>query len=313
MKTSEFRLPAKDGTPLFVRAFLPDQQPKALVQIVHGMAEHSARYARPARALTEHGYAVYADDHRGHGKTATRREELGHFADEGGWELVVGDQLGLLEELKSRHPDLPVFLFGHSLGSYIARAAAIRASSAWAGLILSGTSHDFPFRYHPYRVCAWIESVRLGKRGKSPLLRTLSFESFNAKFEDPRTTADWLSRDEAEVDKYVADPLCGFESSAQLWHDVFSGLIEICSPRNIAKLPHDLPIYIMAGALDPLNGRLSAIRKLHHALEAAGMADVTVRAYEGARHELFNETNRDEVTRELIEWLDQRLAQALPA
>jgi alpha-beta hydrolase superfamily lysophospholipase len=312
MNESEFRLPAKDGSPLFVRAFLPEEPPKALIQVVHGMAEHSARYARAARVLTQHRYAVYADDHRGHGHTSPRPEELGHFADEGGWELVVGDQLELLEEIKARHPGLPVFLLGHSLGSYIARAVAIRAGSALTGLILSGTSHDFPVSYHPYRLCARIETVRLGKRGKSWLLRAFSFDSFNAKFESPRTSADWLSRDSAEVDKYVADPLCGFDCSAQLWHDVFGGLIEICAPGNIEEMPHDLPIYVMAGSLDPLNGRLSAIRKLHHALESAGMTDVTIRVYEGARHELFNETNRDEVTRELIGWLDQRLAQALP-
>jgi alpha-beta hydrolase superfamily lysophospholipase len=312
MNESEFRLPAKDGSPLFIRSFLPEEPPRALIQIVHGMAEHSARYARPARALTEHGYAVYADDHRGHGKTALRSEELGHFADEGGWELVVGDQLELLEEITARHPGLPVFLLGHSLGSYIARAVAMRAGTALAGLILSGTSHDFPVRYQPYRLFARIEGVRLGKRGKSRLLRSLSLDALNAKFANPRTNADWLSRDAAEVDKYVADPLCGFECSAQFWHDVYGGLIEICSPRNIEEMPHDLPIYIMAGSLDPLNGRLSAIRRLHQALESAGMVDVTVRVYEGARHELFNELNRDEVTRDLISWLDQRLAQALP-
>jgi alpha-beta hydrolase superfamily lysophospholipase len=313
MKESEFRLPAKDGTPLFVRAFLPERPPKAVVQIVHGMAEHSARYRRPARALVEHAYAVYADDHRGHGKTAQRREDLGHFADEGGWELVIADQLELLDEIKSRHPGLPVFLLGHSLGSYIARAAAIRNGEDWAGMVLSGTSHDFLFRHHPYRVCARIETLRLGKRGKSPLLRALSFDAFNAKFEEPRTGADWLSRDAAEVDKYIADPLCGFECSAQLWYDAFTGLLEICAPKHIAQMPHDLPIYIMAGTLDPLNGRLSAIRRLQRALEQAGMTDVTVRAYEGARHELFNETNREEVTRDLISWLDQRYAQALPS
>jgi alpha-beta hydrolase superfamily lysophospholipase len=311
MQESDFRLPAKDGTPLFVRAFLPERPPKAVIQIAHGMAEHSARYARPARALSERGYAVYAHDHRGHGKTAPRREELGHFADEDGWELVVGDQFSLVEEIKSRHPGLPVFLFGHSLGSYIVRAATIRRASPWTGLILSGTSHDAPFVYQAYRLSAAFETLRLGKRGKSPLLRAWSFESFNAKFEDPRTTADWLSRDLKEVDKYVADPLCGFECSAQLWRDVFGGLVEICSPKNIAKMPHDLPVYVMAGSLDPLNGRLRAIRKLHQALEAAGMSQVTVRAYEGARHELFNEVNRDEVTRELGNWLDQQLAQRL--
>ena len=319
MKESEFRLPANDGTSLFVRAFLPTPSPKAIVQIVHGMAEHSARYARLAQALTENGYAVYADDHRGHGKTALKREDLGHFADESGWELVVGDQLSLLDEINARHPDVPVFLLGHSLGSYIARGAVIsllarprarfdRRGSGWAALLLSGTSHDAPFNYQASRVLAAAERLRLGRRARSFLLRAFSTDHFNRKIAGPRTPVDWLSRDPAEVDKYVADPLCGFESSTQLWWDVLTGLIEICTPRNIAKLPHDLPVYVLAGEADPLNSRLADIRKLQRAFEAAGHSELTVRVYPGARHELFNETNRDEVTRDLITWLDQQLS-----
>jgi alpha-beta hydrolase superfamily lysophospholipase len=308
MQESELRLQAKDGTTLFVRSFLPEGAPKAVVQVVHGMAEHSARYARLARALTEQGYAVYADDHRGHGKTASGRDELGFFGDQDGWEAVVQDQLSILDELKARHPKLSVFLLGHSMGSYIARGAAIRRGSEWAGLLLSGTSHNAPLTYQAARAVAQVERARLGKRGKSPLLRKLSFESFNNKFHDPRTPADWLSRDPAEVDKYVADPLCGYECSTQLWIDVFTGLIEICSAKNIAKLPKRLPIYVMAGEADPLNNKLAEIRKLHQAFEEQGVNNVTLRVYPDARHELFNETNRDEVTRDLVAWLDSRLA-----
>lgn len=309
MRESDFRLQAKDGTPLFVREFLPDGAEKAVVQLAHGMAEHSARYARLAKALTEQGYAVYANDHRGHGKTAARADDLGHFADENGWDLVVSDQLSLLEEIKSRHSGRPVFLLGHSMGSYIVRAAAIRAGREWAGLILSGTSHGHPAIQAFNRALPRLERRRIGKRGKSWAISKLSFESFNAKFDDPRTSADWLSRDEAEVDKYVADPLCGFDCTVQLWLDLFGGLQEIYTPRMMAQMPPDLPVYVLAGELDPLNERLKDIKKLHRALEKAGSTDVTVRVYPGARHELFNELNRDEITRDLIGWLEQRMAQ----
>jgi alpha-beta hydrolase superfamily lysophospholipase len=307
MRESEFRLPAEDGTPLFVRAFLPEREPKAVLQVVHGMAEHSARYARLARQLTQAGYALYAADHRGHGKTAARREELGHFADENGWELVVGDAFSVLAEIKSRHPGLPLFMLGQSMGSYIARAVAIRSGAELAGLALSATSHDSPALLLLERAVVAFERARLGRRAKSALLRKTTFETFNKQIDDPRTNADWLSRDRAEVDKYVVDPLCGYECTTQLWHDVMTGIREITAPQNLAKMPRELPVYVIAGDADPLNHRLADIRRLERAFQQAGVANLTVRIYPGGRHEMFNETNRDEVTRELITWLDKAL------
>lgn len=309
MHESDFRLPAADGTQIFVRSFLPEKPPRAVVQIAHGMAEHAARYARFAAALTEHGYAVYANDHRGHGHTASGRDALGHFADDDGWNKVVLDQVALLAELKARHPGLPRFLMGHSMGSYIARSTALRSGPELAGLILSGTSHDAPMVAQGARLVAAAERARLGKRGKSKLLKKLTFDAFNKTVDDPRTSCDWLSRDAHEVDKYLADPLCGFDSSAQLYWDMFGGMAEIFASQNLKKLPRDLPIYILAGERDALNNKLAAIKKLHKALETAGLTQLTVRVYQGARHELLNETNRDEVTRELIAWLDARVAQ----
>ncbi|HEX5657657.1 MAG TPA: alpha/beta hydrolase [Polyangiales bacterium] len=309
MQQSEFRLPTSDGTGLFVRSFLPERTPRAILLISHGMAEHSLRYARFAQALSEHGYGAYANDHRGHGYTVNRREDLGHFADEGGWEKVVADQLALLAEIKARHPGVPVFLFGHSMGSFVARSAALRCASELTGLLLSGTTHDAPAAMVGAGLVAKAERMRLGKRGKSSVLRALTFGAYNKKFEDPRTPADWLSRDPFEVDKYVADPLCGYECTTQLFVDMFAGMQQIFTTAEIATLPKSLPIYILAGELDPLNGKLSAIKKLHKALETAGLGEITLRVYPGARHELLNETNRDEVTRDVIEWLDARLAQ----
>ena len=305
---SEFRLPVADGTAIFVRSFLPERPPRAIVQISHGMAEHCARYARFAAFLNEHGYGAYANDHRGHGKTVTNSEDLGHFADEDGWNKVVSDQVEILSEIASRHPNVPIFLMGHSMGSYIVRSAATRCGSRLAGLILSGTSHEHAGLYKTYRLAAAAERARLGKRGKSALLRKLSFESFNKQIPNARTDCDWLSRDEAEVDKYKADPLCGFECSTQLWWDLFGGLAEIYSAASVAKLPKLLPIYVTVGERDPLNNRLSAIRKLQAAFENAELGDVTLRVYQGARHEVLNETNRDEVMRDLVAWLDERTA-----
>ncbi len=308
MQASDFRLPARDGTPIFVRTFTPEQPPRGVLQLSHGMAEHSARYARLAEALTSQGIAVYASDHRGHGHTAPTPSALGHFADSEGWEKVVDDQKLLTEEISSRHPGLPLILFGHSMGSYVARSVAIRYGSAYRALALSGTGHDSPAVYKSLRMVVGAEKLRQGGRGKSALISKLTFESFNKTIANPRTACDWLSRDPAEVDAYVADPLCGFRCSNQLWWDVMTGLAEICTPAQIARMPKGLPVYVMGGEEDPVNNKLAGIRKLRRAFDEAGMRSVTVRLYQGARHELLNETNREEVTRDLLEWLNQQFA-----
>jgi alpha-beta hydrolase superfamily lysophospholipase len=311
MQASEFRVSARDNTALFVRAFLPDnsaERPlRAIVLIAHGMAEHSARYARLAEALTSAGYAVYANDHRGHGHTAASPADLGYFADTDGWSSVVSDLQEVLHAVRARHPGVPVFLLGHSMGSYIARGLAFRRGDALAGLLLSGTTHDYPIAYQAPRLLVAAERARLGKRGKSSVVKKLTFDAFNKKFLPNRTGSDWLTRDNAEVDKYVNDPLCSFECSTQLWWDVLGGLAEICTPKNVARMPKTLPIYLLAGERDPVNNDLSGIRKLQTALKDAGMESVTCRIYPEARHELFNETNRDEITKDLMTWLDLQL------
>ncbi len=311
MQASEFRVSARDGTSVFVRSFVPDdleaKAPRAVVLISHGMGEHSARYARLAEGLTSEGYAVYAPDHRGHGRTPTSAADLGHFADHAGWKSVVSDLQEVLDGVKGRHPGVPVFLLGHSMGSYIARALAFRRGDALAGLLLCGTTHDHPIAYQAPRVIVAAERARLGKRGTSPVLKKLTFGAFNKHFEPNRTSCDWLSRDDAEVDKYVEDPYCGFDCTTQLWWDVLGGMAEMCTPKNIARMPKTLPIYLIAGELDPVNNGLAGISKLQAALKTAGMESVTCRVYPGARHELFNETNRDDIAKELTAWLDAQL------
>jgi alpha-beta hydrolase superfamily lysophospholipase len=307
MQENDFRLKTQDGSTLFVRSFLPDAPPRAVVQISHGMAEHSERYGRLARVLVGHGYGVYASDHRGHGKTVTSQADLGTYAERDGWKKVVDDQISLIDEIKSRHPGAPVFLLGHSMGSFIARGVALKRGDALAGLLLSGTNHESPATLQVFRTIARVERRRLGRRAISKVINALAFESFNKRFTSPRTDFDWLSRDPAEVDKYVADPLCGFDCTTNLWVDLLQGLIEICTPELMARMPKTLPIYVLSGELDPVNNRLIGIRKLRKALEEIGMQNVKVRIYPGARHELFNETNRDEITNDLVAWLDEVL------
>jgi alpha-beta hydrolase superfamily lysophospholipase len=319
MRADTFTFKVEDQKELFVYRFRPDEgtKVKAVVHIAHGMAEHAGRYARVAEALVEAGYAVYADDHRGHGKTAVSQAggrpgapsddgELGWMGPDG-FRRAVQDLQQLLVFEKAENPGLPAVLFGHSMGSYFTQAFLIEAGASLRAAVLSGTGGKPSFIASLGRVVARIERARLGPKGKSALLKALSFDEFNKAFRPNRTEFDWLSRDEAEVDKYVADPLCGFAVSTQLWVDLLDGLAAISDPERQAKVPRDLPIYVFAGSEDPVGEKTRTIRQLLAAYGRAGVQDVTHKFYPGARHETLNETNRDEVTRDLVAWLGSRL------
>jgi alpha-beta hydrolase superfamily lysophospholipase len=305
MRSSEFTHQASDGKTLFVRRFLPDDSAsvKAIVHLAHGMAEHSARYARVAEALTTAGYAVYANDHRGHGKTASP-DELGFFAEKDGFARVVGDLVELVAREKKEHPDLPLVLVGHSMGSYMVQEFIIDHGREIAGAVLSGSAGKPNLLASAGRLLARAVRLRAGARGKSKLLGDLSFGAFNKQFAPTRTAFDWLSRDVAEVDKYVTDPLCGFDVTTSLWVDVLDALASIARPERQARIPKDLPIYVFSGSEDPVSGNTKSLEQLLAAYRLAGVRDVAHRFYPGARHETLNETNRDEVTRDLITWLD---------
>jgi alpha-beta hydrolase superfamily lysophospholipase len=304
MQASTFTLTATDGVPLFVYRWLPDATPKAVVQIAHGLAEHAGRYARLAAALTAAGYAVYANDHRGHGGTAGQPQELGFFAASEGWRKCVDDLWQLNRRIAADHSGLPIVLIGHSMGSFLAQHVISEHGEALAGVVLSASNGKPPPLAAVGRLIARIERFRLGPRGKSALIHGLAFGAFNKPFAPARTEFDWLSRDAAEVDKYVADPLCGFRSSVQLWIDLLDALSEIADPARQARIPKRLPILVIAGANDPVSANTKGLQQLLAAYRGAGLERVIHRFYPAARHELFNEVNREEVTRDLIAWLD---------
>ncbi|PWB32799.1 alpha/beta hydrolase [Pseudomonas sp. SDI] len=311
MHHDAFWLPASHHCSLYVYQWLPDTPIKAVVLIAHGMAEHAGRYQRLGQALAAAGYAVYAHDQRGHGRSA----ELGSrglFASHDGWTHVVND-LGLLSQhIGQQHPGAALFLLGHSMGSYIAQAYLLHHSASLHGAILSGSNFQPPALYRAACLIARFEAWRQGPNGHSALIEWLSFGSFNKAFKPNRTAFDWLSRDPAEVDKYVADPLCGFRCSNRLWIDLLMGLEQISQPRQLAQIDPNLPILVMGGECDPVSAG-KRLKDLAGALHQAGNQHVQLKLYPQARHELLNETNRDEVTAELIAWLDRALSQGRPA
>jgi alpha-beta hydrolase superfamily lysophospholipase len=305
MQASTFRLDALDGVSLFIYRWLQEQAPKAVVQIAHGWAEHAARYARVAEALCREGYAVYADDHRGHGRTAMTPADLGFFAESDGWNKCVHDLWQLNQRIRADHPQTPVVVFGHSLGSFMVQHFICDHGDAVVAAVLSGSNGRPPSTAPLGLLVAHLERLRVGAHGKSPLLQQLFFGAFNKPFRPARTPFDWLSRDPAEVDKYVADPLCGFDSQVQLFIDILRALPALSQSSRQACIPKTLPIYIFRGSRDPVGGNID---QLLAAYRAAGLRNVTYKFYPDGRHEMLNEINRDEVTRDLIAWLDGVIA-----
>ena len=306
MQSTTTTVTASDGTALHTHRWLPDGSPKAVVQIAHGMAEHSARYARLAQALTDHGYAVYAHDHRGHGATAIEADH-GYFSDDNGWDAVVADLRAVTRFAQEEQPGLPVFLLGHSMGSFLARTYVIEDSRDLAGLVLSGTGGDPGPLGKVGLAVARLEARLRGGRHVSPILDKLTFGQFNATFKPNRTDFDWLSRDEAEVDAYVADPLCGRTFTSGFFVDLFGGVQRINDRKQVAGVRRDLPILLVAGDKDPVGDGGKGPRTVGEQYSSVGIVDVTCTLYPGARHEIFNETNRDEVTEDVIAWLDAHL------
>ena len=309
LRTTRFRLGAADGTSIAVHGWSPRTPATAVVQIAHGIAEHGGRYARLAVALTAAGYEVYAADHRGHGRTAASTADLGFFAEREGWQKCVDDLWTLNRHIAAEHAGLPIVLLGHSMGSFMAQHFISEHGDALAAVVLSGSSGKPAPQAAALRAVMEIERSRLGPRGRSEVINTLVFGAFNAAFEPARTPFDWLSRDSAEVDKYVADPLCGgFQPSIQLWIDLLDALSEIASPARQSRIPKRLPVYVISGTRDRVSDNSRGLEQLIAAYAVAGLERVTRRLYPEARHELFNEINRDEVTQDLIAWLAKAVA-----
>lgn len=311
MASDSFWLDANDRSSLYVRRWLPAGTPKAIVLMAHGMAEHSARYERLGNALCAAGFALYAHDQRGHGKTA-ERGTLGYFADEDGWCAVVSDVASLQQHINQTHPGIAVFLLGHSMGSYIAQSYLLHHSASVHGAILSASNYQSVLLYRAARLIARVERWRQGPKGRSALIEWLSFGSFNKAFKPNRTPYDWLSRDPGEVDAYTADPLCGFRCTNQFWIDLLGGLQQISKASNLSQIDPSLPILVMGGECDPVSEG-KRLTDLTNALRKAGNRHVQLKVYPQARHELFNETNRDAVTSDVIAWLNQALMHPRPA
>lgn len=286
-KESSFSSPL-DGTQIATYFWDDVREPRGVVQIAHGVAEHALRYGRLAETLNAHGYLVHANDHRGHGKSLTADGVLGSFGTPG-FGGVAEDIATFGARIKDGHPDLPVFLTAHSMGSFASQSVAIDHSEQYVGIVLSGTSS-----------LDVLAGALAGNGGP------VGLESFNANFED-RTGYEWLSRDAAEVDKYVADPLCGFPLPDETLPQMFAGAARLADADVLGGIRDDLAVLLTSGQADPIAGDGQLVTLLADRYRDAGLRDVSVRIYPEARHEIFNETNRNEITADVIIWLDKHL------
>lgn len=307
MKVADFTFQTVDGANLHVSGWVI-QNPKAIVQILHGMAEYGSRYARLAQALAAAGYSVYAHDHRGHGQSIPEGGTPGHLADSDSWNRIVEDAHGVNREIAKRHRDLPIIILGHSMGSFVLQQLLFERPNDMVAAALSGSNGKPPPIAMVGKLLARIERLRVGKNNPSPVLQKLTFGEYNKPFEPARTEFDWLSRDPGEVDKYVADPLMGFAVSTQTWLDLLNGLDRISKPSNVAKVPKDKPLYLFAGARDPVGDNGKGMKNLYDGYKRAAIFDVRLKLYPDARHETLNEANRQEVTDDLIAWCDEIVA-----
>lgn len=309
MTAQTFRHTAGDGVDITVHAWLPKTPPRASVQVVHGMAEHGARYARLAGALNAAGYAVHAQDLRGHGPEAATP---GHIDD---WRRLVADVREIHERLRRRFADGPHVLFGHSMGSFVVQDCLADFGQSVDAAVLSATDKPpLPLRGFGLALAA-IERRRKAPQATSALLQTFSFGAFNRPFDSEdapaRTAFDWLSTLPEEVDAYIQDPCCGFACSTQTWLELLRAIGRVQSPAHRARIPADLPVLLIAGDADPVARGGKGPHALARAYRRDGMHDVSTRLYPGGRHELFNDAMRDDVTTDMLAWLDRRLAPAM--
>ncbi len=290
------QLPLQSATgqgELYVRVWEPENQPKAVLQIVHGMAEHIERYDRFARYLNQNSILVVGADNASHGKSISKDGIRGYFGAEHGWNSLIQDIQSVHSIIKQSYCGLPCILFGHSMGSFLARSYAARHGDDLDGFIFCGTAGKNP-ALPVAKLFARCEIRKNGASTPSRLLDKLSFGAYNNAFKPNRTPFDWLSRDEAEVDKYVDDPACGFVFTAAGFRDLFDGLGEVSGPQWARRVPKR-PILLIAGDADPVGANGKGVKQVEAWLVQSGHR-VKCILYPGARHELLNETNREQVS-----------------
>ena len=308
MVRNEFTFPSADGrTAIHAAEWLPETAPRAVLVLSHGVSEHILRYEPFAAFLTEHGFAVCGHDHLGHGLSVAEGAPRLYFGPRGSWDDVVRDLYARRELAGKRFPGVPVFLLGHSMGSFLARTYLIRYPGTVAGAILMGTGQMAPAVLAAARLLAAEEARRVGEDHASPLVTKLAFETYNRRFAPNRTAFDWLAANEESVDRYIADPLCGGDTTTGLFREMLFGIAYVAKRENLRKMNLNTPVLFLSGEDDPVGDMGKGVRRAYAAFRRAGVRDAELKLYPGLRHEILNEADRETVYRDILDWLESRL------
>jgi alpha-beta hydrolase superfamily lysophospholipase len=310
MEGEEIRFNSEDGHEGYAICWRPKGDVRAALLINHGMAEHIGRYEEFALYLNNAGIAVWGEDHRGHGRTAGDYDNLGYFHIEDGWNRVLSDIHSLKELMKKEYTNLPLFILGHSMGSFLTRDFLCDEGADFKGAIISGSGYTPAYMCRIMQSIARAEIRHRGDRHRSKLIETLSFGQFNRDFRPNRTSCDWLSRDEEQVDRYLKDEYCGFVCTSSFYEDLSGGLLRIIDRQRVANTPKDLPLLFYSGDNDPVGGKKGqGVKKVASLYTSLGMTDVTLEFNKGGRHESLNEINRNDVYDRFLSFIEKNMGQ----
>lgn len=304
----EFYFPSKDGnTEIHTIEWKPEGEVKAVLQLCHGMVEYIRRYDEFAEFMCSRGYYVVGNDHLGHGKSVQSKSEYGFFNEKYGNACVIGDMHTLRQRTMKKYPDVPYFILGHSMGSLLVRQYIQLYGNGLSGAVLLGVVSDQKkaVLLCGKRLCRLMAVFR-GWHFRSRFIDGMVLGSYNKKFKPARTRADWMTSDREHLDAYVADPLCSFVFTVNAYYSMFTGMLNMEKKESIYMIPKTLPILFASGTDDPVGNFGKGVRKIYEQYKAAGLQDVTLRLYAGDRHELLNETDRQQVYQDLFDWLEEK-------
>ena len=300
---------ADHATKIHAMMWSPEGEVRGVLQIVHGMQEFAERYDDFARFMCGHGFAVAANDHLGHGDSVRSDEQYGYFAEKKGNRAVILDMRELQRKAQQEYPGVPYFMFGHSMGSFLVRQYICMYGKQVDGVILAGTAWYSAAEALLGMILCGIIARFKGWKYRSPLVTRISVGGYNQKFEPVRTQVDWLTRDEDVVDQYRRDKRTQFMFTLNGYYNMFAGLKFIASPANLSAVPKKLPVFFIAGEMDPVGNYGLGVKKAAVSLQSAGVRDVTCRLYPHDRHEVLNELNRQEVYEDVWNWISSRMAE----
>lgn len=308
MVKEELYFDSRDGrTRLHAVRYSPDDlgQVRCVLQIVHGMAEYAERYEEFAEFLVGKGFVVTGDDHLGHGKSVGENGRYGYFCRQDPATVVVRDVHRLKKMTEALYPDVPYVIMGHSMGSFIARNYMYRYGTGIEAAVIMGTGMQPKGMLWAAKAVAHVQRLFCGSGHVSRLIDKLAFGAYNKKIADPKTACDWLSRDDSRVEKYIADPMCGFTFTVNGFATLFELVSRLYSRENLSHIPKTLPVLMVSGDADPVGDYGRGVRKAYDSLKAAGLENIELKMYEGGRHELLNETNRREVMEDICGWIQR--------